>query len=515
MINRPITTLMVALFLIVAGLFFAFRLPIEIHQVEASPQINIHVSAPGYNPFHVETIVSSQIEAAISTIAGITNVESRSSYEEAVIKCHIDSKQNLQLQRSIIQDVVLSIELPAEIDVSVSLKASGSADRTPAITYVVYSDTSLSSLQNVLHTEILPTLRLIPDVADIRVSGGDHLSVQIHFDQAQLRIHRLDVEQVTDAIKNAVSETQIGTVETTNEHLSLNFNANANSYSHLLNMSITVNDHTIPLRHLAKINISYETKREVIRFNGLPAILVEVFAKPESSVLNAIRVIKERMKNQQQIEFHVAQDQSVYIYSEFESISNRAIWSLLTVVFILLLINRRINESLLLVLNILITACSTFILFYIFDISLNLLSIAGIVMSFGMIVDNSIILIEQFGIKDERKLNQKIRDIVWPIAGSTISTILVMIPIAFISEDLKTTYAPFGIAMALSLMVAFFVSFFITPIVYDRWVSGLNRRNIKNHPINNESKLYFFFSSVVDHRTTDQQVKSTSQSAHF
>jgi multidrug efflux pump subunit AcrB len=492
--------LLIYLSLIIAfGLISIQFLAVELKPKVESPQITVSFSVAGYSPDMLEQQVTSKLEAAITALPKIKKVSSYTYNGYGHIIVDLNKNAKLGYVQYLIDDLIQNLELPQGVFPYVSLSKKSLDEEQPLLTYRFYGEQSSQEMGYKLNQDLIPHLNSISGVSSAELSSLGRLECRILLNMEKVSSLQLNKDYILSEIKQVFNEEAIASFQTQAEVISAVLSTNKFDLNKVKALTLEVNkDNLVHLDQIADISLQFSDVQRLAHFNGLPSITLAIYRNPTSNSLEIIDQVKRKMSGfnfAETLQFQIIQDQSVFIKNEFRSIGKRALWSALAVLLVLLLFSRSYREPLILFFSIFVSICASFILFSLFGLSINFLSLAGLALSFGVLVDNSIIFFEHFKQQSSLSIEEKRNQLVLPLIASTLTTLIVLLPFIFLTEELKEFYVPFAKAYTFSLISALIISFVFISHFYQHFIE----KKVDTHQnFIGESRLKIFLRPYLE-----------------
>jgi multidrug efflux pump subunit AcrB len=446
-----------------------------------------------------------------SVLENIRSVSSRTRNGFAAITIEINKSASLDFMKFLVNDAISILDLPENIYPQVSSFIPDAEENRPILTYRFYGKLSTNDLNRDIQKRFYPLIQNIRGISDIRLSGASNLELSIKLDEDRINQLSINRENILNVINENYKSIILGKEDYQSNTIYFKLNKDELNLNDFKSLPIKVDKQLIRLDQLAQISIKDAPIQSLSRYNGYPSLTMEIYRKDLVNVLNLIEEIKSiinKIETPENQNIELVDDQSIFMKNEFRSLLKRLLWSALAVLIVLFVFSRNFREPILLFLSIVISISMTFIYFYLFNLSINFLSLAGIALSIGMLVDNAIIIFEQLRINDDRTVKEKLKHLFFPIMASTLTTFIVLIPFLFLTENLRELYIPFIKAMIFSLSSSFIVSFFILPIAFERYIRKKNDAPIKSRiknfaepyiktTVNYPKTIIFFFVWII------------------
>ncbi|MCC6254970.1 MAG: efflux RND transporter permease subunit [Ignavibacteriaceae bacterium] len=509
-LTRPVTALMVFFSVFVIGAVSFFNIPIELLPHTEYPRLSVSASWNGVSPEAVEAYLTSPLEAVLASVKGVKKISSRSSEGNTYIDLEFHSNTNIEFARLEINEKLGAIieELPYGISVPrLSLYVPKEfRDLQGFLTYTLTADLSANEIRKYAIDYLKTSLLSINGVSDVVVKGGNEREILITIDYEKAKSLFITNKDISDGLNNAEQIVSAGTIRKKDSQLLVKINNEINSVEVLLNQPIkTIGTTVVRLKDIGTVTDDFSEQKSFFRINGREAVFLEI-SKEQGQ--NTIKVADDVYKKLEELKanfppgFNLVKeiDMSLNVRDEINELFKNAGYSLIIILLVLAVFFRRIIYSLIIISSIIFSLLSAFIFFYIFNLPLNILTIASLILGFGLMVDNSIVVIDYLDkhvvIEDLKRLSVHTKNIFFPVFASTLTTIAVFIPLVFLTGELKLYFEQFALAIVITLSSSLVISFSIVPMFFAKLISKHNSQKKDNFWRLKERKLQSFFRDV-------------------
>ncbi|OEG61810.1 MAG: multidrug ABC transporter [Halanaerobium sp. MDAL1] len=474
-VNRPVTITMLILAVILIGGIALTRLPMDLTPEMEMPFLMIRTSYSGATPEEVEELVTRPVESSVATIDGLSNLNSTSSEGSSMVFLEFDYGTNLTEAKNDLRDLISRIEarLPDGADEPRIMNFDPNAQ---PIMQLSVAGGSAVELKKIAEDTIQPRLEKIVGVASAEVSGGRSREVRINADQEQLAAYNLNLNQIAAAVRASNQSGGLGTVMVGNEEISVRALGEFEDFSDLEKIEITTAaGDKVPLTLLADLEDGYQEVNSISYLNGQESIGLSIQKQGDSNtvtvaeeVKSAVAELREEMPG---IDIQITSNNAQYIEDSIDSVLQNFIIGGILAVIILFLFLRNFSSTIVIATAIPISVLATFALMYFADLSLNLITLGGIALGVGMLVDNSIVVLENIyrhralGVGRLDAAKEGASEVATAISASTLTTVAVFIPVIFIEDLLAQIFTPMALTVTFSLLASLFVALTFIPML--------------------------------------------------
>lgn len=486
--------LVVIALLCVAGIYAAWQLPIAIFPSTNFPRIVITVDNGVVPAPQTLVSVTRPIEEAMNGIPGITRIRSttaRGSCEvDLFFSWSVDITQSLQLVQTRLSQLTATLPPTASIR---------HVDRLtfavfPVAGYSLTSDTRDSaSLRDLANNVIRPRLARLAGVATINIAGGQVREYQATIDPERLAAHGVSVQQVVDAVKNSNIIASPGLIEE-NHQLELALVSGQAVTPDQLNGIViaTINKAPVKLADVATVGQGYEPQYTIVTADARPAVLININRQPDANTVTVVDEVTAELnavRSQLPKDVRIATfyDQSLLVREAMNSVRDAILIGLLLSVVILYAFLRNWGTTFVAILVIPVTILITFLALGFVGLSFDLMTLGGVAAAIGLVIDDAIVVVENIythlarGQSRREAVQSAISEITVPIIGSTVTPVVVFLPLTILTGVTGVFFRSLALTMAVALLTSLVLALSFTPVLAERFVKA-RRKDIKDEP---------------------------------
>ena len=493
-ISRPSLIIVIFTVLGVLGLFSYQQLSYELIPKFDAPVVIATTAYPGASPAEVENTVTKKVEDALS---GLENVESmRSTSRENVSVVVVNLKQGTDVNQSL-QDAQRKINevqstLPDEVKTPVIGKFS--SDQFPILNIGAYAQVSAIEFFDLAKNRIQPALASVPGVAQVNLIGGQEREIRINVNQAKLEEYRLSILQVVQAVRSSNLDFPTGKIKNDDNQVTVRLAGKLNAVDELRALIVSNNQTTntpITLGDLAEVQDSPKEAEDISRVNGKDALGIMVLKQTDANAVAVSDLVRKQLNllekqfTKEGLSFEVSNDSSQFTLEAVDAVVHDLSLAIVLVAAVMLLFLHSFRNALIVMLAIPTSLVATFILMYAFDFTLNLMTLLAMSLVIGILVDDSIVVLEniyrhlEMG-KDKREASiQGRKEIAFTALAITLVDVVVFLPIALAGGIVGNIMRQFALVVVFSTLMSLFVSFTLTPMLASRF-SRLEHLNNKS-----------------------------------
>ena len=491
--NQSRAVLVMVALLCAAGLYAAWQLPIAIFPSTDFPRIVIIVDN-GVAPAP-QTLVSvtRPIEEAMNGVPGIQRIKSKTSRGSSEVSLffswNVDIRQSLQLVQARLSQLASSLPPTAQIRNVERLTFAV----FPVTGYSLTSDTrDLASLRDIATYTIRPQLARLPGIATVGVAGGKVREFHVLIDPDRLVAHNVSVQQVVDAVHNSNIIVSPGLIDE-NHQLELALISGQAKKPEELNGIVvaTVNSAPVTLADVATVSVGVEPQYTLVSaYPGKPAVLLNINRQPDANTVAVVDAVKAELaaiRGQIPKDVTIAPyyDQSLLVRDSMNSVRDSILMGLLLSVVILFAFLRNWGSTFVAVLVIPVTILATFLAMWLAGLSFDLMTLGGVAAAIGLVIDDAIVVVENIythmarGQSRRQAVQNAITEITVPIIGSTITPVVVFLPLTLLTGVTGSFFRSLALTMAVALLTSLVLALSLTPVLAERFVRAKRREGWK------------------------------------
>ena len=482
-VRRPVFASVIALVLTVLGTFAYFELGVDRFPKVEFPVVMAVTVVPGASPEQVETEVTDKIESAVNTISGIDELRSVSveGVSQVIVSFVLEKDINVGAQevREKINEVLA--DLPTGIDPPVVAKLD--PDATPILTLAVTGAGSARDITELADKVVRREIESLSGVGQVTVVGGRARQINVWVDPAKLEKYDMSGAELERALRTQNIELPSGRVEKGETQLTLRTLGRVQSIEQLADVTVgTRSGQPIRLRDVAQVE---DGTAEAVSagFRGTnPTVLLNVRKQSGTNTVEVVRRVKDRMTElgprlPKGTVIDVARDQSEFIGNAIATVKEHLVIGALLAAVVVFLFLRNWRSTLIAAVAIPVSIISTFALMRYAGFNLNVITMLGLTLAVGIVIDDAIVVLENIYRHMEEKGStpyqaaiEGTKEIGLAVLATTLSLVAVFLPVAFMGGIVGRFMNSFGLTMAFSILISLLVSFVLTPMMCSRWL---------------------------------------------
>lgn len=511
-IKRPTIPLVILIVTLLAGLFLGTKLKYELIPDINAPVVVVTTIYPGAGASDIEKTVTIPLEDALSQMEGIDEVISASmegvSTVRLMMSMDVDPNDALQDAKAKIDKVRRS--LPQDIyEPSVSTVDLG---ELPIMTIGATSDLSNTEFYDLIDKTIKPTLSQIKGVANVNMVGGMQKEIKVNVDKNKLEAFNIPIKQVVQMVGASNIEFPAGKIETDQTQMKVRLVGKFQSIDNLRETVIGYSNtgNAIHLEEIADIYEGISDIKTIAKINGVDAIGIEISKQKEANAVDVSRIVSEKLDELQAeytdagLDFIIANDNSVFTLNAANAVGTDLLMAILLVSLIMLLFLKSYRNTLFVLVTIPTSLIGTFIVMYLLDFSLDLISLTSLSLVVGTVVDDAIVIIENIHRHMEMGKNKfdatkdSMKEIGLTLVSTTAVLSAVFIPISLVTGITGQILHEYAIVIVTSMLFSLLFTFTIVPLLTSRFAKiETPRKNLISKALDGFERILEKFAVII------------------
>jgi multidrug efflux pump len=491
-VKRPVLATVISLFLVLIGIVSYDKLTIREYPDIDKPIITVSTIYRGASAEIMERDVTQILEDSISGISDIKEITSSSQNEFSSIKIEFNLSRDMDSAANDVREKVgraLPL-LPKEADQPRVTKSDTDAR---AVMWIGFSSNQLSSIQlnDYLDRNIVDRLSILPGVASIIIGGERKYAIRIWLNPDKMSARNITVNDILTAINKENIEKPAGRLDSQERELDLQVSSKIQTIDEFKNIVLKKYDNAkVKLEDVSRIVIGAETDRGFLRANGKDAIGLGIVRQTKSNVLKVTDAIKKELELirptlPENIQMSIGYDQSVFVKESISQVRIALFISMLLVIGVIYYFLSSSSATIIPAITIPISVISTFYIIYLLDYSLNVLTFLALVLAIGLIVDDSIVVLENIKRRidnGEKPFDASIlgaKQITFVVIATTVVLVSVFLPLAFMEGKTGRLFVEFGIVLSFAVIFSSIVALTLTPMLCARLINSSDSKEPK------------------------------------
>ncbi|MEQ8811424.1 MAG: efflux RND transporter permease subunit [Imperialibacter sp.] len=477
-INRPVLAVVMSIIIIIFGIIGFNFLGIREYPSVDPPIISVSTSYTGANASIIESQITEPLEESINGIAGIKSLTSTSRDGASSIRVEFDLEIDLEAAANDVRDRVsrATRNLPPDCDPPSVRKAD--ADAMPLVFLNVKSDKrTLLGLSDVAENIFKERLQTIKGVAAVQIWGERRYSMRLWMDPAKLAAYSLTPLEVLNAVTRDNVELPSGLVEGTNMELTVRTMGRISTPEEFNQLIVKEDDNNVVrFQDVGRAELGPENNRTILKRDGVPMVGVVLQAQPGTNIIEIVDEFYRRLEFIKKdlpadIELGIGFDVTEYVRQSITEVQETIFMAFVLVVLIIFAFLRDWRTTLIPVATIPISLIGTFFIMYLAGFTINVLTLLGIVLSIGLVVDDTIVVLENIYTKIEDGMSpleaglKGSTEIFFAVISTTVALVAVFMPVVFLDGLTGRLFREFGIVVAGAVIISSFVALTLTPML--------------------------------------------------
>ncbi len=482
-IRRPVATAMFYLVIITIGVVGFRYLPVDLLPEIDFPRLAVYVNYPNVGPEEMETIITDPLENALSGVPNLERMTSRSEEGRSIVSLEFARSTDISEAANDVRASLdrLRDDLPTEADPPGIWKFDPNSQEIIDIS--VTSTRDLEALTRVLEREIAQRFEQIPGVGSIDIGGGVYREIQVQLRRDRLKAAGLTAAEVQGAIAEENVQLPGGNVKEGVSDLYVRTLGEFQSVEQIAGTVITTREgNPIRVRDVAEVRDGYEDVDDLAELDGVPVVRIGIQKQSGANTVTVAEQIRQEVEqinaDRQDVELTVIGDQSEFIQQSINSVQNAAFWGGLLAVLVLYLFLRNFSTTGIIALSIPISVIATFGLLYFAGLTLNQMTFGGLALGIGLIVDNSIVVLENI-VRQREEQGKSLkeaasvgtREVAGAIVASTLTTSVIFLPVVFMRTTSGQLFQTLALVVVFALACSLLVALTLVPVLASQFLS--------------------------------------------
>lgn len=482
-IKRPLLLIVIFTVLLLFGVQSYLSLNYNLLPKIEVPTVTISTVYPGASAAEVQTAVTKKLEDAFSSVERLDQINSTSQQGISVITITFKTGTDIdKAERDVQRKADQSLNaLPEDAKRPIVNKVN--LEETPVIKSSVTAAMAPGKLYDLIDRQIRPILQNAAGVGQVNIIGGQKREIQVNINQDKLLFYGLSITQVTQAINNTNISFPAGSIENKNQQLSIRYDANVKSLDQLREVIILNHPSkgVVYLTDIAEVVDATAKATAVNHTNGIPSIGIQIIKQNDANAVEVSRAVKkiilglEQQYKAQHLKFDIATDQSIYTLHAADAVMFDLMLAVIIVGFVMLAFLHSVRSSIFILVALPASIIPTFIAMYLLDFSLNLMTLMALSLVVGILVDDSIVVLEniyrhmEMGSEKRKAALEGRNEIGFTALSITLVDVVVFLPLALAGGMIGSILREFSLVVVISTLMSLFVSFTVTPLLVSRF----------------------------------------------
>ena len=480
-IKRPVFASMLVLCLVVVGAATYGTLGVDRFPAVDLPSVFVRTTLPGASPEEVEVLISQPMEEAVNRVEGLDELRSVSGPGSSIVIATFKLERDIDTATQDVRDRVAAVVAQLPRDARPPVIAKSDNDSSPVITIALSGDKPLRELTELADKVVRPFLERSGGVGEVEIVGGLERAINVWVDAARLAAYQLPITAVRDTLARQNADLPGGNVTNQTREQTLRTMGrvvNARDFSDLV--VATRNGSPIRVRDIGYAEDGTKEQRSIARLDGVPTVTLAIRRQSGANTVEVIEGVKanlERVRSQlpADIKLEVIRDQSRYIYAALGEINVHLVLGSILACLVVFVFMRDWRATVIAGIAIPASVISTFGMMAALGFTLNSVTMLALVLMVGIVIDDAIVVLENiFRFVEEKGMGSfeaakaATAEIALPVLATTLSLVIIFVPVSFMSSIAGRFLYQFGITAAVAILVSLLVSFTLTPMMSAR-----------------------------------------------
>ncbi len=480
-VKKPVTTIMVTLIIILLGIVSLTRIPIDLLPKIDIPVAIVSTSYRGAGPLEIEKIITQPIEQALATVNNIENISSTSSEGNSVVVVEFAYGTDMNFATLEMREKIDMIKgfLPQEATNPMVLRIDPNA--MPIMQISLSGNKDLTVLQDIAQDTVKPQIERLEGVASVNIIGGKESYIEVKLIDAKSKGYNLDLNYIAQIIGAENLNLPGGEINKGDKKLTVRTVGEFKSIDEIKNLSIALRTGgVISLNDIADVSLKYKEAASISKTNGESSINVSIQKESGTNTVNVANTVIKKIKSLDEellnTDINIVVNQAEFIEESIQNVLRNAVIGGVLAILVLYIFLRNIRTTVIIGTAIPVSIIATFILLFFNNITLNLMTLGGLALGIGMLVDNAIVVLEniyRFRQNGESKKDAAIKgakEVAMAVTASTLTTIAVFIPIVFVGGMTASIFRELALTITLSLLTSLLVSLTLIPMLSSKFL---------------------------------------------
>ena len=505
-IRRPVLSSVVSAGLVLVGVLGYTRLPVREFPDADPPIVSVTVTLPGASPQVMESAVTDVLEEALSSVEGLRTMTSTSGEQTSTITLEFTLDRDIEASAQDVRDKVARARGLLPLDILEPVIAKQEADAFPIMFLALTSKTySLMELSDIADRQLKPRFQTISGISGVPIFGERRFAMRVWLSPSEMAARHLTAQDVSNAIQTRSVEIPAGRIESDRREFSVRYLGELRTARQFADMTVAApGGAQVRLGDIARVEPGPEDERVVTRFSGQPAVFVGIVRQSKSNVVEVAQAVHDALPGVQAglpagVHLTMAFDASVFVQRSIKEARETLLITAILVILIIFLFLRTLRATVIPALAIPVSIVATFGVLAAFGYSINSLTLLGLILAIGIVVDDAIIVLEN-AYRHQEELHKDpetaaidgTQEITTAVIATVLSLLAVFSPLLFLTGATGRLFTEFGVAVGGAVLVSGVVALTLTPML-----------SAKILRVNRQETAFFRIVGAVLDRITD------------
>src|SRR3989442_1854840 len=492
-INRPVFAIMRSLALVTLGIFSYRTLGVDLMPKTDQPTVNVNVQLPGASAEEVESTLTKPIEESVNTVNGIDELRTNSNQGNMNANISFNLERNMDSAIQDVRDKMAQTQNRFPRDTLPARVTKYDPDSQPILTLAISGGREPKELTEVVDKKIKQVLETVNNVGGIEFNGSRRRQIQLLLDGDRLTAYGLTADQVRNAIERQNIEIPGGNFTAGSSDIALRTLGRLTDVSDFARIIISQqNGSAIKLGDVGHVLDTIQEIRQIARVDGVPAISLDIRKQSGSNTVAVVDAVLAKLDSIRptlpaDLKIVTRKDQSVFIRRSIDDIQHHLILGSILAALVVFIFLRNVRSTIIAATAIPVSLIGTFTVMKMFGFTLNNMTLLALSLATGIVIDDAIVVlenvfryVEEKGVTPRQAAAQATNEIGLAVMATTLSLVVIFLPVVFITGTLGKYLLSFGIVSAAAIMFSMFVSFTLTPALCSMWLRPTDTRHTES-----------------------------------
>jgi multidrug efflux pump len=489
-IHRPVLATVMSLMIVLIGIIGYQRLSVREYPRIDAPVVSVRTVYSGASAEIMESQVTKPLENSLAGIEGIRTIKSVSREEVSQITIEFVLERNIDAAANDVRDRVSRVRGDLPKDTKEPVVAKIEADAQAIIWLALSSDLhSALEITDFASRYIVNRLQTLNGVASVIIGGERRYAMRIWLDREKLAAYSLTPQDIETALQKQNVDIPSGRIESLQREFTVFAETDLKTIAQFDNLIVKqINGYPVRLKDIGSAQLGPLDERNILRFMGNPAVGLGVVKQSNANTLEVAQAVKKELPNIEKslpkgMKIQVAFDTSVFVEKSIEAVYQTMLEALVLVILVIFLFLRNVRATLIPFVTIPVSLIGAFIFLYAFNFSINVLTLLGLVLAIGLVVDDAIVMLENIhrhieqGMKPFQAAITGAKEIGFAVLAMTFTLAAVFLPLTFIPGNTGRLFIEFAITVAAAVLVSGFVALTLTPMMCSKLLKHQEKHN--------------------------------------
>lgn len=510
-VKRPVMAIMINLFIVVFGLVSYWKIGIQANPNITFPVITVTTNLPGGDSEIINETITKPIESALNSVDQIRSIDSSSTPGQSQVVVRFELGTNMDAAFNQIQSKLNQVtsQFPQGAKTPNIQKENINAE--PVMLIGLYGNRDIEQLDDLARTEIQNKLQSVPGVAEVDIQGSSGVQVLVSMDLAKMAALGISPGTVQSAFSTQHIQLPGGFVQAGNKEYLLNLDLEFHSIADLEKMVVSYNNEApIYLKDIATIKFTTLNKNHIATLDGKPALGIGIVKRANSNTVDVVEGVKARLETVKQhlpsdVHLQVIYEQATYILDVVNELKQDIFLSIFTAGFVIWLFLRNLRSTFIIITAIPVSLLGAVLAIYFAGYTLNVITLLGIILLVGVVVDDAIVVLEniyrQMEHHHEEPLTAAIKgsdQVFFAVLASSLSLVCIFLPVVFMQGTLGLFFKSFAVVITAGVLISLLISLTLTPVLCSQFMKlVVEHGSVYNYLEQGFLRIEFFYKKLL------------------